>query len=56
MARKTKTSTAAVAALFLGARKANLLRHTRKGTAVKHLARKAWIRALIRLFPFPGDR
>lgn len=44
-----------VAALFLGARKANLVRHAQKGTLLRHVARKWWIKRLIRLFPFPGD-
>lgn len=50
MGKATKT----VAALFFGARKANLLRHAAKGTLAKHLLRKAWIKTILRIFPFPG--
>lgn len=50
--RKAGRST--VAGLFFGARKANLVRHAAKGTLVSHLLRKAWIKAILKVFPFPG--
>lgn len=49
-----RIKTAGIAALFLGARKANLLRHAQKGTLARHLLRKAWIKRILKLFPFPG--
>ncbi len=48
-----KVSTKTVAALFFGARKANLLRHAMKGTLPTHLARKMWIKTVLKMFPFP---
>ena len=51
MARSTQTPTAAlVARLFGGARAANAARHAAKGTLLQHLARKAAIRLVLRLF------
>lgn len=39
--------------LFGSARAANLIRHAAKGTLISHLLRKAWIKAILKIFPFP---
>lgn len=43
-----------IARLFGTARMANLVRHARKGTLPSHLMRKAWIKTILKIFPFPG--
>lgn len=49
MANQTPTA-ALIAKLFGGARAANATRHAMKGTLLQHLARKAAIKLVLKLF------